>query len=290
VRTISHIIEYLALRLAELAVRMLPRKVALAAGAALGRVLRASGVYRRVVTANMAYVGLWEPAEQKRITARLYRNMGRYVVDFLRAEPGRVPHDFRRFDFADRILARGKGAIAVIGHFGNWEALGTVFGTLVPSLHVVSMPMKNDYVERWLARKRARTGVTEIHKNKAVRRILQALHANSIVAILIDQNMRRQGTLVPFLGKPASTIRTVAGLLHKTDCAILLSYALLKDDGTYAIHVEEGRDLGVSRDDPEAFITAYQREHNDVLSGWIREHPEHWFGWFHRRFGGQIRY
>jgi len=280
----------MALRAAELAARLLPRRVTLAAGSALGSLMRVAGVYRRVVAANMAHVGLWGADEQKRIVRRLYRNMGRYMVDFLRAEPGRVPHDFTRPDFADRILARGKGVIAVIGHFGNWEVLATIFGTLVPSLHVVSMPMKNPLVENWLARKRARTGVTEISKNKAVRRILRALHDNSIVAVLIDQNARHQGTLVPFLGKPASTIRTVAGLLHKTDCAILLSYALLKDDGTYAVHVEEGRDLGVPRDDPEAFIDAYQREHNEVLSRWIQEHPDHWFGWFHRRYGGQIRY
>ena len=82
----------------------------------------------------------------------------------------------------------------------------------------------------------------------------------------------------------------MAGIFHKTNCSVFLTYALMKDDNTYTIHVDEGRDLGVARSDKEAFVAAYQREHNDVISSWIRRYPEHYFGWFHRRFKGKIAY
>ena len=119
---------------------------------------------------------------------------------------------------------------------------------------------------------------------------MTVLRRGGIIAMLIDQYAGGQGSPSPFLGKNTSTVRTVAGLLHKTDCGIVFAYALLQNDGTYAVEIEEGPHLDVSRDDQEQFITAYQKTHNDVLSRWIVQHPDHYFGWFHRRFKDVMSY
>jgi lauroyl/myristoyl acyltransferase len=95
---------------------------------------------------------------------------------------------------------------------------------------------------------------------------------------------------VPFLGKETSTVRTVAGLVHKTGCAVMPTYALLRDDGSYDIVIAEAPPPDLSGKTDEQCVAAYQLQHNDILSGWIREHPEHWFGWFHKRFRESIRY
>ena len=70
----------------------------------------------------------------------------------------------------------------------------------------------------------------------------------------------------------------------------MLVHAVLGPDNTYIVHAEEGRELGIARERSEEFITTYQADHNDVLSRWIRQAPEHWFGWFHKRFGNQVNY
>ncbi len=288
---LSHLVEYLALRTAETLCRLMPRGMALACGAAGGRLMHAAGLYRRVIDAHLRHVGYWDAGEQQAIKRALYRNMGRYMADFLHARPGRpLPYHPDPMPLVNRVQSRGKGVLVVLGHFGNWEALASAFGERADGLHAVSMPMNNPLVETWLSRRRASTGVVEITKHKAARRILTTLRKNKLVAVLIDQHARRQGTMAPFLGKEASTVRTVAGLLHKTDCGVVLVYALLEDDNRYRIHIEQGRDLGIDPADQEAFVTAYQREHNDVLSQWIRKHPEHWFGWFHKRYKGSISY
>lgn len=289
-RYLPNLIEYGFLRTAEIVCRLMPRNMALACGAAMGRLMQAAGVYGRVIDTNLRHVGYWTDDEQREIKRKLYRNMGRYIADFLHARPGSLPYYPDPMPLVNRVQGRGKGVLVVLGHFGNWEALASAFGQRADGLHAVSMPMNNPLVEKWLTRRRAATGVVEITKHKAARRILTTLRKNKLVAVLIDQNARRQGTMVPFLGKEASTVRTVAGLLQKTGCGVVLVYALLEDDNRYRIHIEEGRDLGMDPADQEAFITAYQREHNDVLSGWIREHPEHWFGWFHKRYKGSISY
>jgi KDO2-lipid IV(A) lauroyltransferase len=284
-----HLPEYLLLRTLELVVTALPRTWALSLGGFVGSVVCLFGPRRDVVRKNMRHVGGWSEAEMKRVIRRLYRNMGRYAADILRPSRREPPHDFDNMAILERHLARGKGIVALLAHFGNWEALASIFGPKVP-LHVVAQPMRNRMVQRWLARKRASTRVTEIYLRKALRKILTALRENHVVAILADQYGRRDGTMVPFLGKDASTVRTVAAMHHKTDCSVFLAFALLRDDNTYEIHVEEDRPIAVPRENADEFIAVCQRQHNDVVSSWIRAHPDHYFGWFHRRFRESVKY
>jgi lauroyl/myristoyl acyltransferase len=95
---------------------------------------------------------------------------------------------------------------------------------------------------------------------------------------------------VSFLGKEATTIRTVAGMLQRFDCSIVPIYALMNRDGSYTVIVEKARDLGLNPAQEDQFIAQYQQEHNDIVSRWIKTHPDHWFGWFHKRYKGRIQY
>jgi len=282
-RNLPHIIEYTLLRLVELKLCVLPRGVALLLGSAAGSLLYYLGVKRHVVRINFEHVGLWNPADARAIQKRLYRNMGRYMADFLRSSKKTPPYVVHNLERIEEHLSRGKGFIALLAHFGSWEILAHIYGSRYP-LHVVARPMKNPFVEKWLWRRRAGTGSTPIYRKKALRQIFMLLRSNNIVAMLIDQYAGRDGTTAPFLGKPASTLRAPAGMLLKTECGILPTYALLRDDNVYEIVLQQARDLGVSRDNPEAFMDAYQAEHNRIISEWIRQHPDHYFGWFHKRF------
>lgn len=105
-----------------------------------------------------------------------------------------------------------------------------------------------------------------------------------------DQFSKRYGTPIPFLGKEAKTVRTVAGIVQKTECHVLSSTSIMQRDGTYDIWltVVPGSDLeGLSEEDA---VAAYQTLHNDTISQQIRTYPENWFGWFHRRFRGYADY
>jgi len=246
-------------------------------------------VYRKVVQKNFDHVNLWSDSEKKRIIPKLYQNMGRYAVDFLR-KGKQPPYKVDNFHLTEECMRRGKGTMVVLAHFGNWELLAALFGTKVNKLNVVAMPMKNPLVEKWVHRKRDATGVNTIYTKNALRGMLTALKKNEFTAILIDQSLR-MGTPAPFLGKTASTVRTAAGLVYKTGATTLPVYALLQSDGSYNIHISIAEPPACENtDDEETIITKIQTQHNDVLSEWIKQHPEHWFGWFHRRFKGYIDY
>jgi KDO2-lipid IV(A) lauroyltransferase len=289
-KRISHFIEYIGLRVIEILAGMLPRRVTLWLGGIAGLLLYHAGVYRKVVDRNFDYVGLFGDADRPRIIKNLYINMGKYAVELLRI--GKKPPFFtvENIELIDAALARGKGVIAVLAHFGNWELLAAMFGSRYKELNVFSGRLHNPLVEKWMLDKRKKTNVTLFYAAGALRKMLTVLRQNGILAMLIDQYAGDQGTTVPFLGKPAKTYRTMAGMLCKTDCGVVLPYALLQKNGSYRVVIEASPEIGVSRDNEEAFIAAAQKAHNDVISAWIMKYPEHYFGWFHRRFKDTISY
>jgi KDO2-lipid IV(A) lauroyltransferase len=289
-KKISHVVEYALLRLLQALLSLLPRGAALSFGVLFGKCLYMSGAYRKIVHKNLAFVNIWTPEERKKITGKLYRMMGRYAVDFLRPSPPLPPHEIHGFGLIQPLFDKGKGIIVLLGHIGNWELLADVFGSKIPNLSVVAKPMRNKLVDAWLARKRAAASVETIYSDKALRRIYEAIKNNGMVAVLIDQNAGNQGTSVSFLGRETSTIRTVAGLVRKTGCAVLPTYALLRDDNTYDIEIAVAPQPDLTGKSDNEIISVYQLQHNDILSGWIRQHPEHWFGWFHKRFRESIQY
>jgi Kdo2-lipid IVA lauroyltransferase/acyltransferase len=285
----SHHIEYWLICFLETIIGLMPRSLSLALGAGFGTCLYYFGIYKKVVKKNMDHVGIEKGKKQKKIIRALYRNTGKMFADFLRPSESPPPYTIDHFDVAKSVFARGKGGIVVLAHFGNWEVLANVFGLKLYDLNVLAKPMKNRLVEKWLLEKRMRAHVTPIYVSNVLRKMLTVLTRGGIIAMLIDQYAGSHGASSLFLGKPANTVRTVAGMLKKTGCGVVFTYALLENNGCYRIHIEEGPDLGLSADD-ERFISAYQQAHNDVLSRWIRAFPEHYFGWYHRRFKDSISY
>jgi KDO2-lipid IV(A) lauroyltransferase len=150
--------------------------------------------------------------------------------------------------------------------------------------------MHNPYVDRWLEKKRLRTGLTIIYKDKAMRKIISTLKQNGMVAMLIDQYIRGQGTPAPFMGQMVETIRTAAGVLHKMDCSAVYAYSLLQADNSYLTIIKEAPAPDIDSSDEEHVLAAYLAAHNAELERWIRRYPSHWFGWLHRRFKGVIDY
>ena len=290
-----HYFEYAILRCVEAAVNIIPRKLAMALGAAVMRVLCLLGLYKKTVRTNFEHVGIWDKKQIGRIIPKLYKNMGRYAIDFLRRN-GRRPPNYRLhdYDIYTESRAKGKGTIIVLAHFGNWELLAAIWGEQTDgSLNVIAKPMGNPVVEAWLLKKRTALSVKTIQTGNALRGMLGVLRKNEITAILIDQHLRGMGTPAPFLGKTALTVRTVAGLARKTGAVCVPIYAMMNSDGSYDIRFfrAEPPVPGDAGDvDEEEIISAIQTQHNDIISRWIVEHPEHWFGWFHKRFKGYVDY
>lgn len=289
-KTSSYKIEYFLVRLLEILLSAMPRKLALKIGAAAGVCLYFSGAYRKTVRTNMKYVGRWTDDQIEGIIKQLYKNIGRYATDFIRNHRILPAHSIHNFEILESAIAKGKGVIAILGHFGNWELLANVFGKKMPDLNVIAKPMKNGIVDEWLAKKREAASVKTIYTKQALRKMVEVLKRNGIIAILIDQYAGNHGNTVPFLGKDANTVRSVAGLVYKTGCSVVPTFAVMRDDGSYDIMIYEAPSIDTEGKSQDQCILEYQKLHNDILSEWILNQPEHYFGWFHKRFRGFIKY
>lgn len=289
-KKVTHYSEYLLLRIVQLLLSIIPRRVALSLGGSAGSLLFCLGIYRFIVERNMDHVALWDKKSASGITRALYRNIGRYAVDFLRPPLPLPPYRMHNYDYFNSLVNNGKGTIVILGHLGNWELLASVFGIKTGKLHVVAKPMNNPIVDKWLLSKRDEASVTTIYSQQALRKILNALKKDEIVAILIDQYMLKHGTTVPFLGKEAKTVSTVAGLALKTGCNVLAISSIMDCKGVYDIsfnNVVHQDDVTLPEDKR---LHLMQTTHNNHLTRQILDHPEHWFGWFHKRFRGFVNY
>lgn len=290
IRRARYFFEYGMVRAATSLVCLLPRSVALRLGAGLGRLCHVLGIYRRIVRKNMEFVNLWSPGEQRRITRDLYTTMGKYLADFLRSPAVCPPVPVDEVHHVEDTSAQGTGVLAIFAHFGNWELLPSLFAARSNGLSVVAKPMRNPFLHRWLMHTRLRSDIAVILSHRAVRPSLRALQQGRTVAVAIDQYAGSEGTSVPFLGKSTRTVRTVAGLAAHTGCQVVAAYALIQPDTTYRVVVESVPRPNVFSEDREELISALQEAHNQMISRWIEQHPEHWFGWFHRRFKDVLEY
>jgi KDO2-lipid IV(A) lauroyltransferase len=123
-----------------------------------------------------------------------------------------------------------------------------------------------------------------IRKREAVQTILQVLRHGGTVGILIDQHIsEREGVVVPFFGRPASTASAPALIAIRSGAAVLpAGITRGKERGHYRVQIGAEIPLRRSRD-LKADLVENTARFNAAIEAMIREQPDHWF-WVHRRW------
>ena len=205
----AHALEALLARGLFAASRALPWPGVTGAGAALGALVGSLGIRRRVAAANLA-LAFPEKSQPERdhILAAHYREVGRIALEYARlpelanAPDGKVIAEVNGLEHFE--AQRGRGAIVMTGHFGNFELFGA-WATRVNPIDFVVKPLSNPRVEAMVARLRANAGVGVIPLGGSLKHIFRALREGHWVALLADQDARQLGAFVPFFGRLAST-------------------------------------------------------------------------------------
>jgi KDO2-lipid IV(A) lauroyltransferase len=168
------------------------------------------------------------------------------------------------------------------GHFGQWELTALMQGFVGLPLILITRPLDNPALERMLADLRSRSGNRVVHKRNAVREMVKALREGIGVAIVIDQDALKDGLFVPFFGRLASTTPTLARIALRTGAAIVPTFSIPREDGTY--RVVYGPEVDVRKTgDMDADAHRITAECTATIERWVRAYPEHWL-WMHRRW------
>jgi Kdo2-lipid IVA lauroyltransferase/acyltransferase len=229
----------------------------------------------------------WHNAMLRNEWDNLGRVAGEYVHldalwDFDPAHPhqGRIQSDSVAL-FID-LLTDGKPALCFSAHLANWELAALAPPAYRMDSAVVYRMPNNPIVAREILRIRAASmGQLIRSRNQAPIEIAAALTAGKHVGMLTDQHFSR-GVDITFFGRRCKANPAIARLARHFDCPVVGVRVIRRPDGGFTI--DGDGPLALPRDAAgRVDVAAATQMINDVVEGWVREHPGQWL-WFHRRW------
>lgn len=279
-------VEYIVYLAARAAIMSLPASSARALGRGLGHLSWALLRRRPAVATEQAIRALGSKGAG--VARQSFVHFGEVIVEMMRADrylsrnTWRNHVEFDGLENLDDALAMKKGVIAVGAHFGNWEVGGRVMALLGYKLTAIMRPLTNRLLDAKLNSFRVATGQSIVPKHGALREGIRVLKRGEILAMLVDQDARKDGVFVPFLGKEASTHRTPAILSLKYGAPIVSFSAPRVAGNRYRITFDKpfvAENTGDFEKDVLTTTTRFSAE----LDARIRQAPEQWL-WAHRRW------
>jgi KDO2-lipid IV(A) lauroyltransferase len=269
----------------------LPEATAYRLGERMGRLVhRLDRRHREIAWDNLRRAFPERSAgEIEALTRAVFVNLGLTAVDVARSErlfrPG--GDACLVLEGIDRLRAareRGRGVILITAHFGPWELLPPVAALYYEPIHVVARPLDNPRLDGYLTALRERGGNRVLAKRDSGRTILRVLRSGGTVGMLIDQHIREQdGVIVPFFGRPASTVAAPALMAIRSGAAIVPA-GIVRDAGRGRYRVCVREEVVPERTgDLKTDLVRNTARFNAAIEGMIRERPDHWF-WVHRRW------
>jgi KDO2-lipid IV(A) lauroyltransferase len=185
-------------------------------------------------------------------------------------------------------LVRGRSAIFVTGHCGNWELLGFALAMLGFPITALARPLDNPFIDRWLLGIRAARGMRVVTKWGASSVVDDLLAAGGQVGFIADQNAGDQGLFVPFFGRLASCYKSIGLLAMRHGVPIVAGHATRLRGLRYRIDVVDVIAPETWRDaaDPLFYVTARTSR---ALETMVRAAPEQYL-WLHRRWKSRPRF
>ena len=284
-------LEYVLLRSVGGAIRLLPVRPALALGRAMGSVFYISSKRREIALDNLrlAYGDELEPREVERIARGMFRHFGQSIIESIWMR-GRVTPEwlaqmvsFENAEALHEALAKGRGAILVTAHFGNWELVGHAISKEFGSAWSIASPLRNPYIDRYLNGFREETGQRIIKREGALKAMLRVLRDGELMLMLVDQHAHSGGIEVKFFGRNAWTLTAPAAIAVRTGCPVVIAYCC---SDKLALHhrvvVQEVVEFE-STGDRKGDVRRATEYITQGIETFIRKHPEQWL-WLHRRW------
>jgi len=176
--------------------------------------------------------------------------------------------------------ANSQPVILISGHFGNYDV---VRANLIPKgyqLGALYRPMNNPYFNKTYLKKISTIGMPLFPRGKkGMAEMMRFLRDGNLIALLIDQHMKR-GEPLKFFGKTAFTATSAAKIALKYN-AILMPFFVVRKGKTsgFDLHFEEP----IEHSNPIKMT----QEFNDRLELRVKANAEQWL-WTHKRWKNVI--
>jgi len=249
---------------------------------------------RRVILGNLRQVfGAAVPeTEIVRLAQAHYAHLWRLAGEFVRfrwlsAERKSALIRVDNVEALARALERGKGALILTGHFGNFE-VATIAGLrhfphMRGRFHFVRREIRPRWLDALVMRRFRQGGFGVLGKRGSLDAILERLEAGDIIVFPFDQHAAPpDGIAIDFFGRPAGTFKSLAIMALATGAPVVPASSWREADGSHVLRFEEAMPL-VECDNVNEEIRRNTRAYNAMLEVLVLRHPEQWY-WVHRRW------
>ncbi len=263
----------------------------------LSLILGTTGYYtmrlsRRRILANLslAFGNSRSESWRQRTCRRLLQEIVRNAIEIIAwsKSRGQAVEKCVSVTGAERLsqaLQEERGVVAVCAHLGNFPALQIKLLRMGFPMKVIIRNATNVYLNRLWARMMTCVGMRYIYKadlRRAIEASRQSLRQGDCLCIYLDQHAGN-GVRAPFFGHQVMVPVGAAVLSRKYQSPVVGIFTFRGANGRHQVVIEGPYRLQRTTD-AEADIRANTALFISRVEAYVRQHPEQWFSWVHRRF------
>jgi lauroyl/myristoyl acyltransferase len=266
--------------------RAVPERAAYGFAKLVGSYAARRSKKRPFVERNLARITGLRPdsSEMNALVVEAYRSYARYWLETFRLVREGPEFFLERFvckhnDRIEEVRSRGKGAIVVVGHLGNWDAAGAWVGATGRKLVTVAEVLKPRRMFDFFADHRAKLGMTIFPAQAgATGDLVRAVDEGAVVAILGDRDLKGRGPKVDFFGEKTTFPAGPAVVALKTRVPLLVAgvYGVERPDGKKGWEAEISLPIELPDDTGKEAIAELTQRVANVLEGFVARRPEEW--------------
>jgi len=217
-------------------------------------------------------------------TKEVFRNFGYYLVEFFRMKKITTKDyleknvEIENLGAIERALEKGKGAIVITAHIGNWELGAVILSYLGFPLSAIALPHKERPVNDFFNQQREFLGVNVIPANIAVRRSMETLKENKLIALVGDRVFGMHGEVLNFLGNKALIPKGPAVFAEKTGAALIPGFLTRKGGGTFHFSLGDPifPPMTSEKESSHDVISSLMKQYVAIIENEIYENPTQW--------------
>lgn len=264
----------------------LPERVAYGLARWMGGLAFRLSKKRGAVTGNLARI-TGDPPDSRRVrelTAEAFRSYARYWLETFRLVREGPEFFLERFhcdgqENLDGVLARGKGAVVVVGHLGNWDAAGAWVGARGNRLATVAEVLRPRRMFDFFVAHRERLGMTIYPARRgSIQRLVDEVEAGAVVPILGDRDLKGTGPKVEFFGATTTMPGGPASIALRTGVPVLVAgvYGIVHPDGRRGWHAVISAPIELLGERTPDSVRELTQEIAVRLEEFVARRPEEW--------------
>jgi KDO2-lipid IV(A) lauroyltransferase len=238
-------------------------------------------------------LGRWHAKKIEVFTRKTFQNYGQYLLDYMVMHRITSSNKWKWVEeevggnHMIEALQRGKGAICITPHLGNWEMGGLLFSFKGGRLNVLTLDERDVDTKSFREEMRRRRGIRNIYIDPkddspmAVIDAVRALRENEIVAMLGDRIETQKTMDFDFFGRKTPFPIGVAILSMATGAPVLPVFVVMEKNRKYCGIIETPISFdSVSRESREAVIRKGMGELIKKFEAYIEKYPDQWYNFY----------